>query len=119
MTWMFPVFLAVTDLLMILRIYAMYNRSRITLAVLLAIYIPTMVVFVVATGLFNNPNTYLSVTNPDVANVKICVATYLTTSLFGTYIVIPRLILGVVLCVLAIAQFAMQSIQMHKAIKQW
>jgi hypothetical protein len=60
-----------------------------------------------------------SVTNPDVAGVKICIATYLTTSLFGTYIVIPRLILGVVLCVLAIAQFAMQSIQMHKAIKQW
>ncbi|KAF9232805.1 hypothetical protein BU15DRAFT_80792 [Melanogaster broomeanus] len=117
--WMFPVFLGVADLLILLRVYAMYNRSRIVLAILLVIYIPSTVIFVIATGIYNDPKLYMSVTNPEVAGFKICVVTYNTTSLFGTYDVIPRIILGILLCGLAIAQFVRQSLQMHKAIKQW
>ena len=45
---------------MVLRVYAMWNRSKLILGVLLCICIlERMTAFVVA-GIFFNPNTYLS-----------------------------------------------------------
>ncbi|KAF8843543.1 hypothetical protein BDN67DRAFT_964367 [Paxillus ammoniavirescens] len=119
MEWMFPIFLGVADLLMILRVYAMYSRSKIILAILLAIYVPTTVLCIVAAIMYNNPNVTTTVTTTEAAVFTFCVATYDTTSLFGTYTAIPRLILGVILCTLAVAQFVRQSLDMYKAIKQW
>ncbi|KIJ07007.1 hypothetical protein PAXINDRAFT_103148 [Paxillus involutus ATCC 200175] len=119
MEWLFPIFLGVADLLMILRVYAMYRRSKILLAILLAIYIPTTVLCTVATIMYSHPNVTLTVTTTEAAVFNFCIATYDTTSLFGTYTVIPRLVLGVILCTLAVAKFVRQSLDMHKAIKQW
>ncbi|KIJ07075.1 hypothetical protein PAXINDRAFT_103107 [Paxillus involutus ATCC 200175] len=119
MEWLFPIFLGVADLLMILRVYAMYRRSKILLAILLAIYIPTTVLCTVATIMYSHPNVTLTVTTTEAAVFNFCVATYDTTSLFGTYTVIPRLVLGVILCTLAVAKFVRESLDMHKAIKQW
>ena len=41
---------------MILRVYAMYNRSRIILGVLLVIYIAQVVIFVVTCSIYSDPN---------------------------------------------------------------
>ena len=46
--------------MMILRLYAMWNRSKIILGVLLLIYIPVNIIGFVFSGVFYNPNTYLS-----------------------------------------------------------
>ena len=46
--------------MMLLRVYAMWNRSKIILGVLLLIYIPLNIISFVFAGVFNNPNTYLS-----------------------------------------------------------
>jgi len=60
--WEFPIFLAGADLVMILRVYAMWNRSRRILYVLLFIYVSQVIVPFVLIGIYINPNTYLSVT---------------------------------------------------------
>jgi hypothetical protein len=46
--------------MMILRVYAMWNRSKWILYSLLLIYVPQVIVFFIFTGIYDNPNTYLS-----------------------------------------------------------
>lgn len=45
---------------MIMRVYAMWDRSKGILLVLLFIYVPQVVCTLVYIGLWYNPNTYLS-----------------------------------------------------------
>jgi hypothetical protein len=44
---------------LILRVYAMYGRSRRILAILLLIYIPAVTIQFVLTAIFDNPKTNL------------------------------------------------------------
>jgi len=72
--WAFVVFLSAADLLMILRVYAMWNQSRIILYVLLLVYtIQTIitVVFVCADG---NTNSTISVTTIRILDFSFCSA---------------------------------------------
>ena len=46
--------------MMLLRVYAMWNRSKFILRVLLLIFIPLNIIGFVLTGVLDNPNTYLS-----------------------------------------------------------
>ncbi|KAF9235946.1 hypothetical protein BU15DRAFT_64397 [Melanogaster broomeanus] len=117
-SWTFLMFLAVANLLMILRVYAMYKRSRIILFILLGIYLPTMVVLVVSASL-ETPGSSLLVTSAEVIDVKFCVVTGSGIFRIATYAFIPRFVLSVLLCILAIAQFVRQSLQMHAALKKW
>ncbi|KAF9232814.1 hypothetical protein BU15DRAFT_67131 [Melanogaster broomeanus] len=116
--WAFLVFLAIADFLMILRVYAMYNRSRMVLNILFVTYIPTIVLLVYGT-VEQNPKTNLSVTDPEVLDVSFCAVDYIDASSLVTYIFIPRFILGGFLCILALAQFVRQSLEMHRAIQRW
>ncbi|KAF9232808.1 hypothetical protein BU15DRAFT_67125 [Melanogaster broomeanus] len=118
-SWTFLIFLAVADLLMILRVYAMYNRSRIILFILLGIYLPTVVVLLVAVSLDENPSSSLLVTSAEVMDVRVCTVTFNGISRIATYLFIPRFILGVLLCILAITQFIRQSLEMHAVLKRW
>lgn len=43
---------------MLLRVYAMWSRSRLILGVLLLVYIPTAIVQLVNAIMFVNPDTY-------------------------------------------------------------
>lgn len=45
---------------MILRVYAMWNRSRIILCILLFFFVPQVVVSAVWEGIYNNPHGPLS-----------------------------------------------------------
>lgn len=45
---------------MVLRVYAMWNRSRIILGILFFIYVPTVVVSFVWNGIYDNPNETFS-----------------------------------------------------------
>ncbi|KIJ16530.1 hypothetical protein PAXINDRAFT_168608 [Paxillus involutus ATCC 200175] len=116
--WTLPVFLGASDLLMILRVYAMYNRSRRILAILLVIYILVMVPVIAKLAAYiMTEKDYLTVVL-SVADVKFCVLAD-NKPLITTYTVIALGILGVLLCILAVAKFVRHSLEMHKAIKQW
>jgi len=116
--WTLPVFLGASDLLMILRVYAMYNRSRRILAILLVIYILVMVPVIAKLAAYiMTEKDYLTVVL-SMADVKFCVLAD-NKPLITTYTVIALGILGVLLCILAVAKFVRHSLEMHKAIKQW
>ncbi|KAI9567614.1 hypothetical protein HD554DRAFT_2266792 [Boletus coccyginus] len=53
-------FIHSADLVMILRVYAMWNQSKWILWILLFIYMPQVIVSLVVLGIYANPNTYLS-----------------------------------------------------------
>ena len=62
--------------MMILRVYAMWNRSRKTLGALLFIYVVQIITSFVIEGIYNNPNTYISGTSHDKSLVSIPPQTY-------------------------------------------
>jgi len=77
-SWAFPVFLAAADrklllhtmlllsftisitVVMILRVYALWARSRKILGILLFIYVPQIISAFVFTGVYDNPDTHFS-----------------------------------------------------------
>ncbi|KAF9237820.1 hypothetical protein BU15DRAFT_75615 [Melanogaster broomeanus] len=107
------VFFAAVDLIMVLRVYAMYGRSRTILAILLATYIPSVVVSCVTT--IYKPQIDVSV----LFDATICTASYNVPTSIGVYFLIPKVVLSVVLCGFAVIRLVRESLQMHRAIKKW
>ncbi|KAF8449461.1 hypothetical protein L210DRAFT_2664092 [Boletus edulis BED1] len=58
--WGFLVFLLAADVVMILRVYAMWNQSRTILWILLFIYVVQTISSVAVDGYYQIPNTHLS-----------------------------------------------------------
>ena len=52
--------LTCTTVVMILRVHAMWSRSRIILVILLFVYVPTIAVSIVWEGIYSNPGKTLS-----------------------------------------------------------
>ncbi|KAF8122304.1 hypothetical protein EV363DRAFT_1182981 [Boletus edulis] len=105
---------------MILRVYAMWNRSRTILCVLLLVYIVQTIITIVFEGIYDNPYTRLPVTTTRVLDFSLC--TPLPSRallLFGVPYVALRLALGVMLTILAVFQTLKQSFLTYKATKQW
>ncbi|KAF8439987.1 hypothetical protein L210DRAFT_805080, partial [Boletus edulis BED1] len=117
--WAFIVFLLAADLMMILRVYAMYNKSRIVLGLLLVLCAVTIIVYATAAAMYDNPDDYLTMTNPQVLDMSFCAPTYTTSSKLGRYKVIPRLTLAALLFILVVGRLCVESFQMYKATKQW
>ncbi|KAI9571040.1 hypothetical protein HD554DRAFT_2327130 [Boletus coccyginus] len=117
--WTFPIFLSAADLVMILRVYAMWNQSKWILWVLLFIYVPTVIFSFVFVGIYNDPNTYLSVTVVQVLDFSVCSASFNGPSTLYLYTTIPGVTLGVALFNLALFKTLKQSVQMYRATKQW
>jgi len=123
--WEFAIFLAAADLVMILRVFAMWTQSKWIFYSLLFIYVPEAIVSLIFTGIYNNPNTYLSalfspVSIVQVVDFSICKSsTNKSISLIHLYVSIPRLILGVILFILALIPALKDAVGMYKATKQW
>ncbi|KAN0097473.1 hypothetical protein V8E55_001919 [Tylopilus felleus] len=120
--WEAPIFFAAADLMMILRVYAMWNQSKKILYFLLFIYVPQVITSFVMTGIFNNPNTYITITTLQALNLSVCVQVANSTPLemaVRWFVAIPQLLLSVALLVLAVIQTWKQSVDMYKATKQW
>ncbi|KAF8126764.1 hypothetical protein EV363DRAFT_1452795 [Boletus edulis] len=113
-TWVFTMFVVVRYiglcwfmtnalLMMILRVYAMWNRSRTILGILLFLNVTQTIVAVVSDGIYNNPNTHLSVIIGQVSDFSFCNESYINTpATLLAYRTAPRL-----------------SFDMYKATKQW
>ncbi|KAF8427647.1 hypothetical protein L210DRAFT_3508914 [Boletus edulis BED1] len=78
---------------MILRVYALWNRSKAILYILLFLYVVQTIVVIVYNGIYSNPNTHLSV--------------------------LSQFILAVTLFIFAVFQTVKQSVELYKATKQW
>ncbi|KAF8553839.1 hypothetical protein OG21DRAFT_1181965 [Imleria badia] len=107
---------------MILRVYAIWNRSQRILYILLFIYVPQVILSFILTGIYNNPSTYLSVTTVQFINFAICddsvsnITVVLASHLYAETL---RLVLSIALLTLAIAQTLKQLVAMYRATKQW
>ena len=141
----FPPTIIEITVVMILRVYAMWNRSKGVLCLLLFIYVPQAVVTLLVVGIYNT-GTYLSgmsqinvpcysnltqisfhpfppfspVTMAHVMDFSFCKPTW-SNMVFtvDVYAAIPRFILGATLLILAVTQTLKQSVTMYKATKQW
>ncbi|KAF8547884.1 hypothetical protein OG21DRAFT_837284 [Imleria badia] len=124
--WGGAIFLNAADLVMILCVYAMWNRSKSILYILLFIYVPQVIVSFIYTGAVDNPNTFhLSVTTVQVGNFNVssCIIVlmgdYTLTQSIHLYDGILRLVLSIALLILAVIQTLKQSVDMYNATKQW
>ena len=130
---------------MILRVYAMWSRSRTILRVLLFIYIVQTISCVVYAVVYINPNTYLSGTSrarwvvpmhlnhialyflppfslgtiTPVQETSFCVFFLNVPPNLTTYFMIPRFVLSILLLILALMRTLKESFAMYKATKQW
>ncbi|KAF8125332.1 hypothetical protein EV363DRAFT_638843 [Boletus edulis] len=59
-SWTFVLFFCATDLVMILRVYTLWKRSKAILYILLFIFLVKTIIDIVFTGIYVNPNTHLS-----------------------------------------------------------
>ncbi|KAF8549111.1 hypothetical protein OG21DRAFT_629999 [Imleria badia] len=115
----FILFLAAADLMMILRVYAMYRKSRIVLGLLLVLYAATVVLYFISAVHYNNLDN-LSMTTPQVLDMSFCNPTYNnTSSKIGDYKLIPRLTLAALLLTLVVARLCIDSFQTYRMTKQW
>jgi len=118
-SWAFPVFLGAADLVMILRVYTVWSRSRTILGILLFFYVVQIIAAFVYTGIYNNPDTYFSATVAEVLDFAYC--NYMAGGTISTdlYFTIPRFVLSVVLFALAVTQTLKQLIVFYRATKVW
>jgi len=116
--WSFTVILSATDLMMILRVYSMWNRSRIILSTLLFIFMLQTIAIVILDAIYCATGTLFSVTTAQVLDFSFCsvVSTSLAPQVFrGTL----QLVLSAALVISAVSQTLKQSFEMYQATKQW
>ncbi|KIJ64954.1 hypothetical protein HYDPIDRAFT_28298 [Hydnomerulius pinastri MD-312] len=133
--WGYVIFLCISDFVMILRVYAMYNRSKLTLGIILGLYIPAVIAVFVCTAVYFNPETHLLgmlasrdpsplpmtfavsvVSVADAGTSQICTQSLTPPSL---YLNVTRIVLGAVLCVLVVVRFIQHSSEIHRTLGQW
>ena len=131
--------------IMLLQVYAMWNRSKRILYVLLFIYVPEVIATIIFVGVFDTspylssmswinfmshsgltqvtPDLLppsLSVTTVQVLDFSFCNTSHNHTSLIAAvYASMPQFVLSAILLVLAVTQTLKESINMYKATKQW
>ncbi|KAF8452901.1 hypothetical protein L210DRAFT_3639344 [Boletus edulis BED1] len=106
-----------TLVVMILRVYAMWNRSRTILYISLFLLVTQTIVAVVLDVIYDKPNTPISVTLAQVSDFSFCNINIPPT--LPVYRAAPRLVLSVALVSFAVSQALKQSFEMYKATKQW
>ncbi|KAG9316930.1 hypothetical protein JVU11DRAFT_3011 [Chiua virens] len=102
---------------MILRVWAMYDRSRLILHLLLALFFVEIVSVVVAAAVYSDPRNVIGVII-QVLDYSFCSVQF-TPLIWGEVTSILQITFSVVLCVLAIVQFVRRSLQMYDATKRW
>ncbi|KAF8452878.1 hypothetical protein L210DRAFT_2061691 [Boletus edulis BED1] len=87
--WTSIVFFSAADLVMILRVYAIWGRSKTILCILLFIYVLTGITAIVLVGIYDNPNIYLLVTIVQVLDFSLCSISF-GNVLPSVYLVAPQ-----------------------------
>ncbi|KAF8126726.1 hypothetical protein EV363DRAFT_561121 [Boletus edulis] len=103
---------------MILRVYAIWGRSKTILCILLFIYVLTGITAIVLVGIYDNHNIYLLVTIVQVLDFSLCSISF-GNVLPSVYLIAPQLVLNAGLMFLVVFQSLKQSFEVYKATKQW
>ena len=125
--------LVVITVVMILRIWAMYNRSKVVLSTLLAFLFLQMVCILVVAIMYTNQRNITVTSFPPPSSSDIAAPTVWPSvfSMFSFCVVQPNTLIwtkvaGIVqsilsgtMCILAIIQSMRESFQMYRVTKQW
>jgi len=106
---------------LILRTWAMYNRSRAILITLLTLYVVEMVFIILAYALESDTKDYSMQAFQFTLGFSFCAITY-SIPLINTWrwaCMFTNMILGGMSCLLIGVQFVRQSFQMYHATKHW
>jgi len=118
--WGYMVFLAAADLVMILRVYALWGHNKVVLAILMFIWVAQVVISGLWEILYFGPGRTLSATVSQVLDYKFC--TYASTAVGAPadrWRTLPRFCLGAALLVLAVIPTLRYSLEMYKVTKTW
>ncbi|KAF8442258.1 hypothetical protein L210DRAFT_3202434 [Boletus edulis BED1] len=114
--WTYNIFLGAADLVMMLRVWAMYNRSRLILAVLLILFFLEIIPSILYAVIDSNPKN-LSAPVIQITDFSYCLV--LPIAVWTDETAAFQITHGAVMCTLAIFQFVGQLLQMYSATKQW
>jgi len=102
---------------MMLRVWAMYNRSRLILGTLLTLFVMEIASAILALVINSVPKN-LSVATIQILDFSVCVVEY-TSPTWTEVATILQISHGTAMCMLALFQFMRQSFQMYCVTKQW
>ncbi|KAF8126809.1 hypothetical protein EV363DRAFT_1173849 [Boletus edulis] len=115
--WASAIFLTAANMVMILRVYAIYNRSRIILGVLLVMYVMKVMVLFTAAGIDSDPK-YVAVSIGRLPDITVC-GVPLGTQTWNIVSEVMQGILSTVLCSLVVVRFVRESVQIYRATDKW
>ncbi|KAN0092658.1 hypothetical protein V8E55_003442, partial [Tylopilus felleus] len=114
--WTSILFICAADLVMILRVWAMYNRSRLLLRALLIL----LSLEVYYTNRLSTTATLdRTVVTVQILDFSICTVPYSLWPAWVYVAFILQITHGVTTCILVTIEFVRQSLQMYQVTKQW
>jgi len=116
-TWAVFVFIIATDFVMILRVWAMYHRSRIILGTLLTSYLVEIIPGTIGCIIYSNPQIG-PMNVVQILGLSFCQLGFVPLG-WNKASSITQLIHAAVMCTLVVIQFIWESLRMYKATKQW
>jgi len=104
---------------MILRVWAMWKRSKIVLGILLFCYVVEIVVQLVGITVFDNPRTDATVIINQVLNYTTCTEVLPALSPYLTYTLINPFLFDVLLLIFALVPTVKHSTEMYRETNLW
>ncbi|KAI9457051.1 hypothetical protein HD554DRAFT_1830403 [Boletus coccyginus] len=116
-TWAVFVFICAADGVMILRVWAMYHRSKVILGTLLISYIAEIIAGTIASIVYSNPQI-VPVTVTQILDLWYCTIGSVPYG-WNKAANMTQLIHGGMMFTLVTIRFIWQSLRMYKATRQW
>jgi hypothetical protein len=120
LVWVSFIFFAAADLVMILRVYAMWNQSKRVFYILLFMYVAQVILSFVARDIYSPNTTYLSVTVVQIMDFSFCNISFNDAPsplLLGATAL--QFVFSVMLFILAVIPTLKESVVLYKATRQW
>ncbi|KAF8548551.1 hypothetical protein OG21DRAFT_748684 [Imleria badia] len=115
--WTLLLFFGAAEFAAVLRVWVMYNRSRLILTALLGLFSLEIIATILTVAVHSDPRND-SAAAIQILNFSFCVVQ--PTSVVWTKVAtVLQIMHGGVVCILAIFQFMRQSLQMYRITKQW
>ncbi|KAI9570975.1 hypothetical protein HD554DRAFT_291960 [Boletus coccyginus] len=114
--WTFPLFLGAADLTMILRVWAIFNRSRTILGTLLTLLSLTIIFAVLATSINDKRVEHFVI--DQILDISICEGDPVAHTWISVAAIL-QITEGVAMSSLVILQFVQQSVHMYRMTKRW
>ncbi|KAF8135150.1 hypothetical protein EV363DRAFT_1582330 [Boletus edulis] len=112
--WAFCLFFGAADFVMLLRVWAMYDRSRLILCALIPLYILEIISIVVPTA-FYTISTTIPVTG---SQTLICIQDFSKNPNLTPVGIASQALNGIAMCVFVIVRFVRQSLQLYRTTKR-